>query len=440
MKKTLFIVTIFCMVLAFSTAIFASGTQTITVSSNVESTVELSAEVGPNCGRAVIELNGKKDYIDFFFPVTYSGQTFTVSEPVKDENGDVVSNAATPITFIGTADVTITPSNGLLGAQTNVVNISNDATVKTDNPLATEAAAPLISSITPIGATASSTLGGFPTSKLYDGIIGGDETGWINDGGTDAFNAPRWVAYEFSTPINAKRVVLYFGGGGTFNSPADYTIDVTNDLTNGPWTTVKTVVANLSSPNDWSLDYEGTYKYLRLHITKVNNDNYSRVLEMAVYAQTFDGNAYSYIVVPAANTSASSIFNNGVHDYGPDKLVDRKWADVETDAWVALNTTAETPNWACYDLGRQVMIGAAVVRHQPNWWEITVDYKIQGSNNNSTWTDLATVTNNINNVTVHEFTPAAYRYVRILITNSGSVGDGAVRLDEFELYTPVYNN
>ncbi|WNR45238.1 fibronectin type III domain-containing protein [Paenibacillus roseipurpureus] len=92
--------------------------------------------------------------------------------------------------------------------------------------------------------------------------------------------------------------------------------------------------------------------------------------------------------------------------------------------------------WLMVDLGQNYDITRWVVKHagaggESTSWN-TKDFKLQRSQDGTTWTDVDSVVGNTANVTDRTVTSSTFRYARLYITNSGS--DNAARIYEFELY------
>lgn len=102
------------------------------------------------------------------------------------------------------------------------------------------------------------------------------------------------------------------------------------------------------------------------------------------------------------------------------------------------------PAWLAVDLGAPSWINRWVVRGMttatPSPWRSPdynmIDFKLQGSNNNSTWTDIDAVTGNVSNVYDKTLAMAVcYRYVRIYVTNGLRTNPQYASLMELEVYS-----
>lgn len=126
--------------------------------------------------------------------------------------------------------------------------------------------------------------------------------------------------------------------------------------------------------------------------------------------------------------------NGSMAGYEPSKAVDgsaasgRKWSS---------NTTGN--KWLMVDLGQNYDITRWVVKHAGEGGETlslnTKNYKLQGSKDGTTWTDLDSVTGNVSNSTDRYITKSTARYVRLYITTPQNYAEtGAANIYEFEVY------
>lgn len=126
--------------------------------------------------------------------------------------------------------------------------------------------------------------------------------------------------------------------------------------------------------------------------------------------------------------------NGSVAGYEPSKAVDgsaesgRKWSS---------NTTGD--KWLMVDLRQNYDISRWVVKHAGEGGDTlslnTKNYKLQGSLDGTTWTDLDSVTGNVSNSTDRYITKSTARYVRLYITTPQNYAEtGTANIYEFEVY------
>lgn len=257
-------------------------------------------------------------------------------------------------------------------------------------------------------ATASSTENaGTPASAAVDGNAG---TRW-SSASTDA----QWLQVDLGTSTSVNKVVL--------NWEAAYASGYKVQLsTNGTtWTDLKTVTGGDGGIDTW--DVTGTGRYVRVQgVTRATGYGYS-LWEFQVFGP--DGGpgpggpcgttnaalskTYSASSIQNAELPASAAFdgNNGT-----------RWASAAGD-----------PQWVQVDLGSAQTLCKIDLR-----WEAAYAsaFKLQGSTNGTTWTDLKTVTGATGGVQSHEVTGSA-RYVRMLGTTRGT--PYGYSLWEFAVYT-----
>lgn len=117
----------------------------------------------------------------------------------------------------------------------------------------------------------------------------------------------------------------------------------------------------------------------------------------------------------------------------PEKAVD---GTVENNSkWCA---TGSEPHWLQVDLGQVYEAEEFVIKHAEMGGERasynTKDFKIQLSNDGSTWQDAVTVTGNTVGLTNHAISKTDTRYVRLYITDATNEDDQAARIYELEVY------
>lgn len=126
--------------------------------------------------------------------------------------------------------------------------------------------------------------------------------------------------------------------------------------------------------------------------------------------------------------------NGSIAGYEPSKAVDgsaasgKKWSS---------NTNGD--KWLMVDLGQNYDISRWVVKHAGEGGDVlslnTKNYKLQGSLDGTTWTDLDSVTGNVSNGTDRYIKTSTARYVRLYITTPQNYAEtGTANIYEFEVY------
>ncbi|MEH1163957.1 GH92 family glycosyl hydrolase [Micromonospora sp. CPCC 205539] len=118
---------------------------------------------------------------------------------------------------------------------------------------------------------------------------------------------------------------------------------------------------------------------------------------------------------------------------GPEKAFDSKLGTATK--WCSLAAGTKVLQ---VDLGSNQTVGSFVVKHaglggENTGWN-TGAFTIQTSTDGTTWTTRTTVSGNRSSRTYHPISAATARYVRLNVTTPANDGNGAARIDEFEVY------
>jgi beta-glucosidase-like glycosyl hydrolase len=235
-------------------------------------------------------------------------------------------------------------------------------------------------------ATASSIEFGTPL-EAADGNMG---TRWAS-----LASDPQWIRFDLGTARDIGRVVIHWETA----SSRDYTIQGSNN--DATWTTLATR-ANMTTGQrtDDVTGLTGTYRYIRIHGTARTTQYGHSIWEAEIYgpgsAQPPPGGTKWTV---AAATASSTEF--GTPREAADGNMGTRWASLASD-----------PQWIRFDLGTARDIGRVVIH-----WETASsrDYTIQGSNDDATWTTLATRVNMPAGQRTDDVTglTGTYRYIRI---------------------------
>ena len=143
------------------------------------------------------------------------------------------------------------------------------------------------------------------------------------------------------------------------------------------------------------------------------------------------------------SVTADCIYNAG---FAPTNVVDGNIKDYVNIRPMWLTNLLGTPHWLTVDMGSATNVSKFLITHGPasgysgHSDTYLRDFKIQGSNDNSLWNDLLTVTDNtISDTTTHEIMPQSYRYFRVYITRAGVSGFAGICEFRIYLYTPTLN-
>lgn len=145
-----------------------------------------------------------------------------------------------------------------------------------------------------------------------------------------------------------------------------------------------------------------------------------------------------------ATATVDSVFSS---DYGPEKAIDGRWnvrdPNPETGSSAKWNSGGGSgPHWLVIDFGEARTVHKVVVRHEGVIGAFggetqynTADFQLQSADSpGGPWTDLvAPIANNTNSLTVHEFEPKTFRYLRLFITR-GAQTDSYARIYEVQAF------
>ncbi|HFJ9404216.1 TPA: carbohydrate-binding protein [Bacillus paranthracis] len=142
-----------------------------------------------------------------------------------------------------------------------------------------------------------------------------------------------------------------------------------------------------------------------------------------------------YDPAPVNLTLNKTVTSNGsVAGYEASKVVD---GSASSGSKWSSNTNGD--KWLMVDLGQNYDISRWIVKHAGEGGDSlslnTKNYKLQGSLDGTTWTDLDSVTGNVSNVTDRYIMKSNVRYVRLYITTPQNYDDrGTANIYEFEVY------
>lgn len=239
--------------------------------------------------------------------------------------------------------------------------------------------------------TASSNLQ--PAASATDGNEG---TRWESTHGV----SPSWLTVDLGNPQNLSQVSIHWEAANA----ASYLIQGSNDNTN--WATLKSITGGTFGDRTDVNAVSGSFRYVRIYCTERsagNNWGYS-IWELKVYARQAASSSSSSSAGPATQltiASATASTQLQAPGFAIDGNSGTRWESAH----------ALDPSWITLDLGSAKTLSSIAID-----WEAAnaADYKVQGSNNNSTWTDLASKTGGaFGNRTDSLNLSGSYRYIRI---------------------------
>ena len=224
---------------------------------------------------------------------------------------------------------------------------------------------------------------------------GNSNTRWASGGGV-----PSWIQIQFPTEVVCNAYQITSRNDGYYNqAPREFRLEGSNDGTT--WRTLDTQTGIVFNQNETKLfDFinERAYLYYRIYVTASNGGDYVAIskFELGRLFKTYkkDINVYEYLIPPMSSNSqdgyaasADSVLNNN-SGYQPYRAFDRN----SNDGWVSAPGTSTTPHWLKIYNDDGIAANVITLVWHPNNYGI--DYVISGSDDDETYTDLVTVTDN----------------------------------------------
>ena len=194
---------------------------------------------------------------------------------------------------------------------------------------------------------------------------------------------PCYIGYHFVNPICVKKVWMHCVQTNRY--PTEFKIQGSND--NSTWDDVSDVMTyNASSPIfEAVFDNDNYYLYYRMYITKSNNMSYNPF----VYGLQFYGREMK-VSVPAM-TSNTAPWGEVISDKPYQGSFAKEWKVFDKDVSTGGATSASGPSESSY-IGYKFLSKKVIkkVLINPMYSESLriKDFKIQGSDDGTTWTDL----------------------------------------------------
>ena len=278
----------------------------------------------------------------------------------------------------------------------------------------------MTSNTTPSGECSAS--GVYGAYKIYSAFDNDDSTEWFSETGT----TERYIQYKFNTPVTVNVIKMKAGAGAS--KPSKFTIDVSTNGNN--FVTIKEV-----SSSNWAdgvlydivLDNDAPYICYRITFKNVSTTSSSSsireiqfyesvdittsqdamsligkydycsnaLLSNATWAEAICKSEYFEEVLnvsvpkmtsntaPSGEVSAESYYNNNYVPW-------RAFNGSLNDGWAALGDKQDT--WIQYKFDTVVKINKASIYDRTSVSGVKKHYKIQGSNDGTNWTDLASIT------------------------------------------------
>ncbi|MEV8391951.1 MULTISPECIES: discoidin domain-containing protein [unclassified Streptomyces] len=268
-------------------------------------------------------------------------------------------------------------------------------------------------------AAASTTSGDGTARNVTDGD---QSTYWEGDGK----KFPQWVQSDLGSSKRVDQVVLKLPAGWESRKQ---TLSLQGSADGTSFSTLKssaTYTFSKGAGNKVTVSFPATKaRFVRANITGNTAGKKAQLSELEVHTA-----AAASVNLALGRTLTASSFTEV---YGPGNANDGN----KTSYWESRNNAF--PQWIQADLGTSVRVNQVVLKLPDGWGARDQTLKIQGSENNSTFSDLTASKAYTFNaaggqaVTI-PFDAVTTRYVRVLITaNTGQPGG---QLSELEIYGP----
>ncbi|MET7634188.1 discoidin domain-containing protein [Streptomyces sp. NPDC005133] len=254
-------------------------------------------------------------------------------------------------------------------------------------------------------------------------ITDGDRSTYWEGAGS---SLPQWVQTDLGTGTRIDQVTLKLPAGW---ESRQQTLSIQGSADGTSFSTLKTSAAYTFAPgssNEVTIAFPATQtRFVRVNITANTGWRTAQLSELEVRAA-----GESSVNLAAGRTLKASSYTEtyvaaNANDGNP------------ATYWESRN--GDLPQWIQADLGGSVRVDRVVLRLPDGWEPRTQTLKIQGSTNDSDFTDLTPSKDYVFSPTGGEtatvsFDATTTRYVRVLV--SANTGRAAAQLSELEIYGP----
>ena len=250
----------------------------------------------------------------------------------------------------------------------------------------------------------------------YKAFDNSDSSLWANST-TSASHSNTYVGYAFTNPVCIRRVYVHFQE--EFVRNVSYKIQGSNDNSN--WADVSSSITTLNGYID--LDNDDYYLYYRLYI--ISQTLSSSVAGGRIYTLQFYGRSLD-VSVPVMTSNTAPYGEAFASSNDPNTSYSATW-----------KAFADTGNWATGSGQKSANIGYVFI--SPVYikkafikWRYdgsasnSVTYKLQGSNDGSTWVDISdsitkALTNNLISILDGIEPDVSYKYIRLEFTTTVAI-------------------
>ena len=243
--------------------------------------------------------------------------------------------------------------------------------------------------------------------EAYRAVDGNAGTRWASQ-----YSDPQWLSIDLGSKFSISRVILNWEAA----YGKAYKIQVSNN--GSSWIDVYS-----TSSGDGGIDEINITpvdaRYIRMYGTQRGTQYGYSLYELEVYGNPVPEQPPATNIALNKPVSVSSIQEAGCEgQYAVDGNTGTRWASRYSD-----------PQWIRIDLGQNMNIGKVILN-----WEAAYGkaYKIQVSNNGTSWTDVYSTSSGDGGIDEINITPVNTRYVRMYGTQRGT--QYGYSLYEFEVY------
>lgn len=294
---------------------------------------------------------------------------------------------------------------------------------------------PMTSDTTPSGEViASGLIGGYEKFKAFDN---NPLTSWA----VDKTTLPQWVGYKFTSPANVNKVKIQNRDNSEDANPKTFVIQASNN--GNDWFNVSDTLTNIYATNtsadysresEYTFENSGYYLYYRMYVTSTasgRNDS-TQIASLQFYGSQLIAliPKMTSNTTPSGEASASSIYSN-VYDAW------KAFDGAEIEGWAPAKGAEKNSTYLQYKFDSPNRIKGIYTFYSGggSYHSEVATFKIQGSDNGTTWNDIKTDIKVSCNHDVYILdNNKYYNYYRFVITDhthySLDVGNGY----KFQLY------
>lgn len=268
------------------------------------------------------------------------------------------------------------------------------------------------------------------------------------DGST--IDANDWLEYDLGSQKTFNHIKQYFYQGTAW-TPSDYIIETSTQGTSenlAPSATAWAPWANASYPASRANDEDYGTRYLpnfasntipeQLYELSFPSPETISAVDMMFYSQPYA--AKDYVIESSTTetvpiTASSATASSTLSSYVPSRAIDGG-----TQQWLSSVPTDTSPQWLQLDLGSTQTIEGVHFVNDSGFF--TKNFSIEYSDNAVDWSTAYSTTNNTSQSNKINFSsPVSGRYIRLLVTESGSPTSGSgVRIAEMIAFSSMFES